>query len=280
MTWRPLPAADCGALVLSGGDPAQDRYLRAFAAGYARSVIELDDPRQPGDQTDLGNFEVLMAPIARLDTGRALASQLAARLVPVPVPSGLNAGPFPVAYPGEPVLRICLFGPESTGKSTLGEALAAHYRTLMVPEYGRTWTETFGQDCGPEDIRRIVQGHLAGVRAAQQLAGTLLIEDTDPVLTAIWSDVLLGERDPWFESFSDAADLYLLTGTDVPWVADGIRYFPQEDERRGFHTRCREELERRGLPFVEVSGDRSARLATAITAIDAAMARLASGGRG
>lgn len=280
MTWRPLPAADRGALVLSGGDPVQDRYLRAFAAGYARSVIEVDDPVRPAAQTALGDVEVLMAPIDRLDTGRALASRLAARLVPVPAPWGLHAQPFPVAYPGEPVARICLFGPESTGKSTLGEALAAHYRTLMVPEYGRTWTETFGQDCGPEDIRRIVQGHLAGVRAAEQWTPTLLIEDTDPVLTAIWSDVLLGERDPWFERFSDTADLYLLTGTDVPWVADGIRYFPQEDQRAGFHFRCREELERRGLPFVEVSGDRSARLATAITAIDAAIARRASGRRG
>ncbi len=38
-------------------------------------------------------------------------------------------------------LRVCLLGAESTGKSTLAEALAAAYETLWVPEYGRVYTE-------------------------------------------------------------------------------------------------------------------------------------------
>ena len=137
----------------------------------------------------------------------------------------------------------------------------------MAPEYGRLYTETFGQDCGAEDLRRIGLGHRAGTRASERWARHLLVEDTDPVLTAVWSDVLTGHRAPWFDRFADTADLYLLTGIDVPFEADGVRYFPAEAARRDFHARCRAELVRRGLPFVEVTGDPATRLVTAVRAI-------------
>ena len=203
--------------------------------------------------------------------GRILAAGIGARYVPVTAPGRLEAVAAGrsrrPSCPRESVPRICLFGPESTGKSTLGLALAEHFGTVMAPEYGRLYTETFGQECGAEDLRRIVIGHRAGTRAAGRWANAVLIEDTDPVLTAIWSDVLTGQRDPWFEGYRDTADLYLLTGIDVPWVADDVRYFPAEAARRDFHDRCRAELVRRALDFVEVTGDPATRLATALEAI-------------
>nr|WP_317045233.1 ATP-binding protein [Formosa algae] len=36
-------------------------------------------------------------------------------------------------------LKIVLFGPESTGKTVLAKQLAAHYNTVFVPEYSRTY---------------------------------------------------------------------------------------------------------------------------------------------
>ena len=38
------------------------------------------------------------------------------------------------------VARVILFGPESTGKSTLAKKLASHYGSTWVPEYLRDFT--------------------------------------------------------------------------------------------------------------------------------------------
>jgi nicotinamide riboside kinase len=43
-------------------------------------------------------------------------------------------------------VRVVLIGAESTGKTTLAQALAAHYHTTWVPEYGRTYWEA--KACG------------------------------------------------------------------------------------------------------------------------------------
>ncbi len=170
------------------------------------------------------------------------------------------------------VKRITLFGAESTGKSTLARALAAHYRTVVVPEYGRTHTETFG-DCGARGLQEIVMGHIASVEAAKRQANRIIVEDTDPVLTAIWSDMLLGMRDPWFGDYADYGDLYILTDLDVPWEQDGIRYFGNEADRRRFMELCVEELDRRGIPYIRVAGTRERRFVAAVDAIDRMLAQ-------
>ena len=261
---------------------SRDVHLCAFACDHAGAVTLLaEDPVTAARLQSLfpeAHFgaegaapDVVFGPADEAAAGLAEAAALGARFVPVPAPLGLpDRAPdrlSPARAGGEGPRRVCLFGPESTGKSTLGAALATHDRTLLIPEYGRCHIEVFGRHCDATDIARIVQGHLSGVRAAARFTDRLLIEDTDPVLTAIWSDVLTGARDPWFETFSDAAQLYLLTGIDVPFMADGVRYFPDAAERVDFHRRCRAELVRRGLPFVEVTGDRPTRLATAVSAI-------------
>ena len=164
--------------------------------------------------------------------------------------------------------RICLFGPESTGKSTLAGQLAQHYQTCMVPEYGRTYTETFGMDCGAADLLNIAKGHKAATAAAIANARRYLIMDTDALMTALWAQMLLGKRIAELDAFSDYADLYLLCDIDVPWEDDGNRYFPDHTRRKEFFELCRRELDNRKLLYRIVSGND--RLKTAITIIDAA----------
>lgn len=170
------------------------------------------------------------------------------------------------------VKRVILFGPESTGKTSLAAQLARHYQTVAVPEYGRTYTEAFGSDCTPDDFRRIVMGHIASVAAAERQANRILIEDTDPVMTAVWSDILIGSREPWLAEFSNYGDLYLLTDIDMPWIDDGTRYFHNEGDRTRFFERCETELIQRGVRYRRVSGDAKQRLSTAIAAIDELLA--------
>ena len=166
--------------------------------------------------------------------------------------------------------RVTLFGAESTGKTTLAAQLARHFDTVVAPEYGRFHTEAFGAEASsPEDMRQIVMGHLAGVAAASLRTNRVLIEDTDPVLTAVWSDTLAGSRDPWFDNYRDYPDLYLFCDIDLPWVDDGTRYFRDPAVRRDFHLACERELIARGVNFIRIQGTPEQRRARAIEAVEA-----------
>jgi HTH-type transcriptional repressor of NAD biosynthesis genes len=163
--------------------------------------------------------------------------------------------------------KICVFGPESTGKSTLTKNLAKIYNTSYVPEYGRIYTETYGTDVKSADLLRIQHGHIASTSAALREANRILFLDTDPIMTCVWADMLVGHRDGIVERH-DVADLYLLCGVDVPWVDDGTRYFPVDDERRKFYEKCKQELIDRKANFVEINGSWDERLVLATKAVD------------
>jgi HTH-type transcriptional regulator, transcriptional repressor of NAD biosynthesis genes len=162
---------------------------------------------------------------------------------------------------------ICLHGPESTGKTTLAPLLARHFGTLYVPEYGRTYCEQFGLTLAMDDLVAIGRTHAAMTHALRGQCTKRLILDTDPLMTAVWADMLFGRRDPWFEHFDATADLYLLLDIDVPWVDDGTRYFGDDRQRERFFDLSRRELERRGLAYRVVRGPRDQRLDSALAAI-------------
>ena len=60
-----------------------------------------------------------------------------------------------------PLKKIVIIGPESTGKSTLCAALAAHYHTEWVREYAREYLEEHGMGYGYETLTTIARGQLA-----------------------------------------------------------------------------------------------------------------------
>lgn len=213
--------------------------------------------------------------------GHRLATELRAAFVPVdplrlaaPV-SGTRVrdNPFacwahlPVPVRAHYVKTVCLFGPESSGKTTLATSLALHFNTTLVPEYGRTYTDTFGTDVAADDLQRIAIGHRAMTAAAKRHANKILICDTDPVLTAVWADMLLGQRPAELDIVAEPSDLYLLTDIDFPWIDDGTRYFADRAIRQRFFDLCRTELERRRLPYVVVAGTPEARLNAAVAAV-------------
>jgi HTH-type transcriptional regulator, transcriptional repressor of NAD biosynthesis genes len=171
--------------------------------------------------------------------------------------------------------KICLHGPESTGKSQLAKQLSDHFDTLFVPEYGRTYCEEFGTDLVVEDLLKIGKTHHAMTLAATRQCNGTLILDTDPLMTAVWSDMMLGSvagyhRDPWFAEFSDYADLYLLLDIDLPWHNDGTRIYGSAKERQHFFDLCKAELEVRGVKWALVQGEGEARFQSALRHIEAA----------
>lgn len=162
---------------------------------------------------------------------------------------------------------VCLHGPESTGKTTLARALAAHFKTVWVPEFGRIYCEIFGNECDLDDLHAIRQGHELLAAAGRRKANELLILDTDAVMTAIWSDILIGMRPPELDQIDDPAELYLLCNVDVPFEADRIRYFPSQTTRETMFAQTKAELERRQLKFVTIAGSREERYQAAVKAI-------------
>ncbi len=168
---------------------------------------------------------------------------------------------------------ICLHGPESTGKTTVAARLAAELGGVVLDEYGREYAETRGTDFTMRDLVEIARTHDAGTRMMLETAPSPLILDTDPLMTAVWADMLFGTRDPWFDAWQGTADFYLLFDIDLPWVADGTRLFGTAESRRRFFDLSRAELERRGVPFALVCGEGEARAAAALAAIRAFAAR-------
>jgi len=162
---------------------------------------------------------------------------------------------------------ICLHGPESTGKSTLAPQLAAHFDTLYVPEYGRTYCEEYGLSLGMGDLVTIGRTHAALTQALLRQCNRRLFLDTDPMMTAAWADMLFDRRDPWFDAFSGTADLYLLLDIDMPWVDDGTRFFGDDGRRRRFFDLSLAELERRGLNYRIIGGPPEQRFERALAAI-------------
>ncbi|MBK7163473.1 MAG: AAA family ATPase [Sphingomonadales bacterium] len=172
--------------------------------------------------------------------------------------------------------RICLHGPESTGKSTLATRLAAHFGCEVVPEYGRAYCEAHGTDIGMAELVHIAEAQdamnrAAAVRAAE-LHAPLVLFDTDPLITAVWAKMMFGARDPWFDRFTGYADLYLLLDIDLPFVDDGLRVYAKSEERQHFFDLCKSELGVRGVRYALIRGVGEARFSAALQAIQFALA--------
>lgn len=166
---------------------------------------------------------------------------------------------------------VCLHGPESTGKSTMAPRLARHFDSVCVAEFGRTYCETYGTDLTMSDLVVIAQAQDAKARTAIAGGAYPVILDTDPLMSAVWADMMFERRDPWFDHWNGYADLYLLFDIDLPWQEDGTRMFGTATARRRFFERSRDELVRRGVPWVLIDGQGSRRYLNALAAIHAAM---------
>ena len=120
-----------------------------------------------------------------------------------------------------PLARICLTGPECTGKTQLAQRLARELGVPWVPEYAREYAVARGNDLGPQDVEPIAHGQIALMDAVAPPA----ILDTDLLSTVVYARHYYGACPPWIEAEARRrrADLYLLMDTDVEWIADPAR---------------------------------------------------------
>ena len=171
------------------------------------------------------------------------------------------------------IVKIVLYGPESTGKTTMSEQLARHYNTVWVPEYAREYLQDKWNNerktCEPHDLLPIAEGQMKLENELTKKATKVLLCDTDLLETKVYSEAYyVGHCDPLLEKYAlkNSYHLYFLTYIDVPWVGDDLRDKPNERER--MFAYFKETLEKYNRNFVILKGDRKTRLSTAIQHID------------
>jgi NadR type nicotinamide-nucleotide adenylyltransferase len=163
---------------------------------------------------------------------------------------------------------ISITGPESTGKSSLAEALARHYDTVWAEEYARGYLAGTGGRYGYEDIVKIARGQVHLENKRKEEAGEFLFCDTDLLVCKIWSEFRYGKADPWIIRMLEEHryDLYLLCDIDLPWQDDPLREHPTR--RKELFDLYLYELKRLKFPFAVVSGTGRARADHAISIIN------------
>ena len=165
--------------------------------------------------------------------------------------------------------KVVLYGPESTGKTTLSIELAKHFKTNWVPEYAREYLQTIWDNekriCEPEDILPIAIGQMKLENELAIKSKSLLICDTNLFETMVYSKYYYGGNcDPLLQKFAlkNSYDLYLLTDIDIPWEKDDLRDKP--NERKESFEIFKNELIENNLPFRIISGTRIERIKKAV----------------
>lgn len=199
-----------------------------------------------------------------------------------------------------PLKKIVIIGPESTGKSSLCEGLAAHYQTSWVREYAREYLLAHGMNYTFEDLTTIAKGQLAledegakmvvqkiGARVGGEAAETpmmadgagmnvaatrdpILFIDTDMYVMKVWSEFVFGRCESWIldQIGKRQYDAYLLCKTDLPWVKDELREYPDLVSREKLYHIYRDILINQSTPWAEIGGQEHQRLEAAIDAVE------------
>ncbi len=177
------------------------------------------------------------------------------------------------------IKKIVIIGPESTGKSTLCEELAAHYNTLWSPEYAREYLLKHGTNYTYDDLLTIAKGQLKlEDKTHSQLAthnSQLLFIDTDMYVMKVWCEFVFGDCHKWIlqQIAERKYDLYLLCNVDLPWVKDELREYPDLETRSRLYHIYKDIMINQATPWVDISGNYEQRLQKAITAVDALLAK-------
>jgi len=170
------------------------------------------------------------------------------------------------------IIKIALFGPESTGKTTLAKQLAAYYETEWVPEFARDYLQKKWEEnqhiCVADDMLPIAYGQVSLENEKLSLSKKYLFCDTNLMVTKVFSEVYYGFCDPLLNeaALEHEYDLFFLTDIDVPWEKDDIR--DKAEGRETVFSVFKQTLIDNKKPFITLSGNKESRLAKATAIID------------
>ena len=182
----------------------------------------------------------------------------------------------------KPIQKIVVLGPESTGKSTLCAALAAHYQTIWTPEYARQYLSEHGTKYTYDDLLIIAKGQIKNEEKSIELLDlkiednnnqakrNKLILDTDMYVMKVWCEYVFNNCHHYIlEQINQRNyDLYLLCDIDLTWAADDMREYPDDGPRLELFTIYKELLINQNTPWGIVSGAGAQRTTNAIQLIE------------
>ena len=187
------------------------------------------------------------------------------------------------------IKKVVVIGPESTGKSSLCEQLANHYKTEWVKEYAREYLLTNGTEYNYDNLLEIAKGQFDLEKAAIQLVENkikistennttsaandlpeIVLIDTNMYVLKVWCEFVFEKCHPWIlnQIVENSYDLYLLCDIDLPWVKDELREYPEVGIREKLYHHYKDLLINQSTPWVNISGNYQQRVEIAVNAID------------
>jgi nicotinamide riboside kinase len=189
--------------------------------------------------------------------------------------------------------KVVVIGPESTGKSTLCQQLAAHFQTSWCPEFARQYLLEHGMDYNYDDLLTIAKGQIKLEEESEKSivssqwskkepdspfptrhlptgqAGSLLFIDTDMYVMKIWCEFVFGKCHQYIldQIAARKYDLYLLCNIDLPWIKDELREYPDLERRKQLYSIYRNTMLGQSTPWVDICGSYEERLNKAISAV-------------
>ena len=196
--------------------------------------------------------------------------------------------------PGNSIKKIVVIGPESTGKSTLCEQLAQHYKTVWCPEFAREYLLAHGAKYDFDDLLNIAKGQVTleeeyvrqvrksgspevrkgaadSFKVPDLPSSRLLFIDTDMYVLKVWCEFVFGNCHQWIinQIVERRYDLYLLCSTDLPWKKDALREYPDLKTREKLYVTYKDIMINQSTPWADINGSIEERLQKAIRAVDA-----------
>lgn len=167
-----------------------------------------------------------------------------------------------------PARRLALLGGESSGKTTLAQALAAHLHTDWVPEYGRELWERLRHTLSVEELLHVGE-HQAELEdaAAAQRSGWIVC-DTTPLTTLQYCLHDHGHAPEALQALARRPyDLTVVCEPDFDFVQDGCRR--DDSFRQAQHAWTLAQLQAQGVPYLLARGPVAARVAQVLARLAA-----------
>ena len=152
------------------------------------------------------------------------------------------------------MFKVGIIGPESTGKSSLGQYLAKRYGATYVPEYARDYVASLHRPYTYEDVCHIARTQIEQIKevgSGKWEASDIIFFDTELIVTRVWFDYVYGAAPDWLLSAMQQykMDTYLLTSPDIPWIPDPTRENGSDEIRLQLFHRYEQEIQALDVPY-------------------------------